>query len=465
MRFSQMSESMNPLQILENIPEGVFAISQDCRITYFNQKAEEITGYTRQQAVGKTCYEVFRPEICQSTCSIKRSMTTGKESFDHQVNVLHRSNKPLSIRIQTSPLRDDGGAIVGGLQTFHLIDRPNEEVREELVLFELRKKIGRDRRLAQVLEILPDLAKGDSPVLLQGEPGTGKRLLAKAIHGLSERADGPFFHVSCKGRSEDSLTRELLGPDLDLDKEGTPRKKGLLERAHRGTIFMEGIEDLPYPLQVGFFRTMEKGVYLPVGAESSVELDIRLIASTQTDLGTKVKEGTFRENLFYCLNVFKVLVPPLRERKEDIPLLARDILWQMSLEAGKEVHDIDEEASLVLQDYPFPGNLTELRTILEEAYRAAGGKTLRKGDLPRSVIAQGKSEEASPEAQGQGTEAPQTGEKDAIQAALIRNQWSRKRAARELGMDRTTLWRKMKRMGLDYTTPPDKNTEEPTETG
>lgn len=228
---------------------------------------------------------------------------------------------------------------------------------------------------------------------------------------------------------------------------------------------MEGIEDLPYALQVGCFRAMEEGVYLPVGAESSVELDIRLIASTETDLETKVKEGTFRENLYYCLNVFKVYAPPLRERKEDIPLLARDILWQLSLETGKEVHDIDEEASRVLKDYPFPGNLKELRTILEEAYRAAGGKTLRKGDLPRSVIGEGTSGEAAPEAREQGTGAPRTREKDAILAALIRNQWSRKRAAQELGMDRTTLWRKMKRMGLDHTTPLDKNKEEPRETG
>ncbi len=456
---------MNPLQILENIPEGVFAIGQDCRITYFNQKAEEITGYSRQQAVGKTCYEVFRPEICQSTCSIKRSMTTGKESFDHQVNVLDRSNKPLSIRIQTSPLRDDVGAIVGGLQTFHVIDRPNEEVQEELVLFELRKKIGKDRRLTQVLEILPDLAKGDSPVLLQGEPGTGKRLLAKAIHSLSDRAEGPFFHVSCKGRSEESLTKELLGPDLELDDREGPRKKGLLERAHLGTVFMEGIEDLPYPLQVGFFRAMEKGVYLPVGAESAVELDIRLIASTETDLETKVKEGTFRENLYYCLNVFKVYAPPLRERKEDIPFLARDILWQLSLEKGKEVHDIDEKASLVLQDYPFAGNLSELRELLEEAYKAAKGKTLMTRDLPRRLIGEGRSGGGSREAQTRGGEDPSNQEKEAILAVLVRNQWSRKRAAQELGMDRTTLWRKMKRMGLDYTTPPDKNREEPKETG
>jgi len=246
---------MNPLRILENIPEVVFAITQDCRITYFNQRAEEITGYSREQALGKTCHEVFRPEICQSTCSIKQSMATGKESFDQQVNVLNRFNRPLSIRIQTSPLRDEGGCIVGGLQTFHVIDRPDEDIRKELVLFELRQKMGKDRRLARIFEVLPDLAKSGAPVLLQGEPGTGKKLLAGAIHRLSGRASGPFFYVSCKQKDGEKLSEEILGSNFDTEGDHTPEEKGILEKAHGGTLFLDGIEALPYSLQVSIFRT------------------------------------------------------------------------------------------------------------------------------------------------------------------------------------------------------------------
>lgn len=445
-----MSKSMNPLRILENIPEGVFAINRECRITYFNQKAEEITGYNRGQALGKTCYEVFRPEICQSTCSIKQSMATGKESFDQQVNVLNRQNRPLSIRIQTSPLRDEEGCIVGGLQTFHVIDRPDEEIRRELILFELRKKMGKDRRLAQIFEVLPDLASSDAPVLLQGEPGTGKKLLARAIHRLSGRASGAFFPVSCRQSTPEQLTEELLGSGLDIDKEQEPRKRGILEKADHGTIFLDGIEALPYPLQVNIFRAMEQGVYMPVGATKPVGSDIRLIASTESDLEQKVREGTFRENLFYCLNVFKIHVPPLRDRKEDISQLARDMVWHLSLEEGREVREIDDAAIRVLQEHPFPANLRELRTLLERAYRSAVHATLKPEDLRSRMGDPGvATEAASSPKKDPGSE--QTKEGEAILAALVRNQWSRKRAAQELGMDRTTLWRKMRRMGIQST--------------
>jgi DNA-binding NtrC family response regulator len=377
-------------------------------------------------------------------------MATGKESFDQQVNVLNRFNRPLSIRIQTSPLRDDGGSIVGGLQTFHVIDRPDEEIRQELVLFELRKKMGKDRRLAQTLEVLPDLAKSGAPVLLQGEPGTGKKLLAGAIHRLSGRASGPFFHVSCKQKAEAELTEEILGASLQLEGDPGAKEKGIMEEAHGGTLFLDGIEALPYALQVSIFRAMEKGVYMPVGATTALSSDIRLIASTESDLEEKVREGTFRENLFYCLNVFKIHVPPLRDRKEDIPLLSRDIIWHLSLEEGRDVHEIDNAAIRLLQTHPFAHNLHELRTVLERAYQSTRHATLTAEDL-RPLL--GKSDtrtESSPSAHkeaGRGV----TEERQIILEALMRNQWSRKRAAQELGMDRTTLWRKMKRMGIAST--------------
>jgi PAS domain S-box-containing protein len=440
------NKSMNPLRILENIPEGVFAINQECRITYFNQRAEEITGYSRDQALGKTCNEVFRPEICQSTCSIKQSMSTGKESFDQQVNVLNRLNRPLSIRIQTSPLRDDGGRIIGGLQTFHVIDRPDEEIRGELVLFELRKKMGKDRRLAQTFEVLPDLARSGAPVLLQGEPGTGKKLLAGAIHRLSGRASGPFFYVACKQKAVEELTKEILGSNFDTEGDRAPEEKGILEKAHQGTVFLDGIESLPYSLQVSIFRAMEEGVYTPVGATTPLYSDIRLIASTERDLEEKVREGTFRENLFYCLNVFKIHVPPLRDRKNDIPLLSRDIIWHLRLEEGKDVHHIDDSAIRLLQTHPFPNNLSDLKAILEQAYRSARRSNLTAEDI-RPLMGGGNPDGASPSLQ-KPTGSRASEERHTILAALVRNQWSRKRAARELGMDRTTLWRKMKRMGI-----------------
>ncbi len=256
--------------------------------------------------------------------------------------------------------------------------------------------MGKDRRLARIFEVLPDLAKSGAPVLLQGEPGTGKKLLAGAIHRLSGRASGPFFYVSCKQKAGEELTEEILGSNFDTEGDHPPEEKGILEKAHRGTIFLDGIEALPYSLQVSIFRAMEEGVYMPVGATTALNSDIRLIASTESDLEEKVKEGTFRENLFYCLNVFKIHVPPLRDRKEDIPLLARNIIWHLSLEEGKDVHEIDDAAIRLLQAHPFLDNITELTAILERAHRSARHASLKPEDLRPLMTAHGARTEESP---------------------------------------------------------------------
>lgn len=443
-----MPDPVNPLQILENIPEGVFATSRDCRITYFNQKAEEITGCNRERAVGKKCFQVFRAEICESPCFIKQSMETGRESSDQLVHVLDGASRALPIRIQTSPLRDDAGKIVGGLQTFQVVDKPSAEVRADLILFELTKKMGRGPALARLFENLPDLAMSDAPVLLQGEPGTGKRMMADAIHRLSARASGPYFHIHCRQAAPEALSRELLGSNEDEDGEPGSRRPGILEKAHRGTVFLERIGALPYSLQSNLFRAMEEGFYHPVGADTHVSTDIRLIASAETDLESKVRMGAFRENLFYCLNVFRLSLPPLRERPEDIPALARDMLWGLSLVHGKEIADLDDETARILQSHSFPGNLAELRDILSEAFTRAHGPVLRPGDLPPlpQPAVNGRGASAAPPSSD--LREPSAGERERILQVLIRNHWNRTLAAQDLGMDRTTLWRKMKRMGI-----------------
>jgi PAS domain S-box-containing protein len=448
-----MKTAMTPLQILENIPEGVFAVDPNCVITYFNQKAEEITGYPRARIIGKRCADVFRTENCGSRCTIRHSMIQGKEILDYRVNILDRAERPFPVRIQASPLRDDQGTIIGGLQTFRVIENPDEETRRELVLFELRSKIGRDGRLSQIYEILPDLAQSDAPVLLQGEPGTEKKLLARAIHLLSARASGPYVAVVCAEKDPETLTKELLGSRAcppGGDPSNRTKLEGYLEQAHRGTLFLEGIESLAYPLQVSVFKAMEEGEYMPLDAEEKASSDFRLIASTHIDLESRVKEGTFPDSLFYCLNVFQIHLPPLRERREEIPRLARNTLWRLSMETGKDVTDLDEEVAQRLQRHPFYGNLHELDQILRQAHRNCNGPKLTLADLPSLPDAPAApADQAGVSTYGPGEECDALEkERERILDALVRNRWNRKQAARELGMDRTTLWRRMRRVGI-----------------
>lgn len=449
----QMKTPMTPLQILENIPEGVFAVDPKCVITYFNHKAEEITGYSRARILGKRCSDVFRTENCGSRCTIRHSMAQGKEILDYRVNILDRSERPFPVRIQASPLRDERGAIIGGLQTFRVIENPDEETQRELVLFELRSKLGKDSRLSEIYEILPDLARSDAPVLVQGEPGTEKKLLARAIHLLSGRVSGPYVAVACAEKDPENLTEELLGGRIShtgADPSNRTRVTGYLEQAHRGTLFLEGIEALPYPLQVSVFKAMEEGEYMPLGAEVPVSSDLRLIASTHIDLESRVREGTFPDSLFYCLNVFQIYLPPLRERKEEIPRLARNILWRVSMETGKDVTDFEEEVAARLQEYPFYGNLHELDQILRQAHQTCEGSKLCLRDLPslsEGVKFASVRSGVAPDGSGQGVETVEE-ERERILNALVRNRWNRKQAARELGMDRTTLWRRMRRVGI-----------------
>lgn len=448
-----MKTAMTPLQILENIPEGVFAVDPNCVITYFNQKAEEITGYSRTRIIGKRCADVFRTDNCGLRCTIRHSMAQGKEILDYRVNILDRAERPYPVRIQASPLRDDQGAIIGGLQTFRVIENPDEETRKELVLFELRSKIGREGRLCQIYEILPDLAQSDAPVLLQGEPGTEKKLLARAIHLLSVRASGPYVAVPCAEKDPETLTEQLLGSRVSPaggDPSNRTRLAGYLEQAHRGTLFLEGIESLPYPLQVSVFKAMEEGEYMPLGAEEKASSDFRLIASTHIDLESKVREGTFPDSLFYCLNVFQIHLPPLRERKGEIPRLARNTLWRLSMETGKDVTDLDEEVAQRLQRHPFYGNLHELDQILRQAHQNSSGPKLSLSDLPSLPDASNaRADQGGLSTHGYGEESDTLEkERQRILDALVRNRWNRKQAARELGMDRTTLWRWMRRVGI-----------------
>lgn len=377
----------------------------------------------------------------------------GEVLCDHPMTVLNRETTPLPLRVQGSPMKNEEGRLVGSLQTFHLVENPDRDTDQDLILFELEKKLGRSPELRKVYEILPDLARSDAPVLIHGEPGTGTRELARAIHRLSGRGTGPFHAVACREQSQEELTRSLLGAPEEAVQARHPRSPGILERANGGTVFLRDIGALPSSLQVHVLRAVERHVFTPVETATQVKVDIRLVASTETGLESLVRSGRFRENLFYCLNVFRIHLPPLRTRAGDVRELAEDCLLRLSMEHGSRVKGMERAVVAALQAYPLPGNNRELVQILTAAFRKASGAYIGTQDLP-SAISRAGFLRPGDDAGGTGAGSSRGGEGSRILSALIRNQWSRKRAAQDLGMDRTTLWRKMKRLGIPSAAPP-----------
>lgn len=436
----------NILNILEDLPEGLFVIDNRFRIIYFNQRAEEITGFSRDEAIGRPCSEIFQTSICASSCFLKECIKAGSKTFGSEVQILTKDYQSVSILVQTSPLKDSQGNIVGGLETFHRL-RPAEYMHEESsVPLDLAKRLGKDERMKKIFSILPDLAESEAPVLLQGESGVGKELIAATIHKLSRRHRYPMARVSCSAFSEEALVFELFGCRVNSLHNVKEDRTGRIEKANGGSLFLDEIDSLPQSLQIMLFRAFEDGQYEPLGAERPEPLDVRLIASTEIDLENRVREGMFKENLYYWLNVFQIQLPPLRERKEDILFLAHQNIQRLNRKGEKVINDIELDALQVLQMYSYPGNIKELENIIQHAHIIAKGKKTCLGDLPTRVVQEVGSKVVTPKMNGRTMGEV---EKDVILEALRRNDWNRKKAAEELGINRTTLWRKMKRMGWD----------------
>jgi DNA-binding NtrC family response regulator len=297
----------------------------------------------------------------------------------------------------------------------------------------------------KIFSILPDLAESDAPVLLEGESGTGKELIAATIHTLSKRYRYPLVKVSCSVFSEEALMDELFGCRVNSLHGVREDCIGQMEMARGGTLFLDEIDCLPPRVQVMLFRAFEDGHYMPLGAQRPETLDVRLIAATEKNLKNLVREGKFRESLYYRLNVFYIQLPPLRERRGDIIFLAYQHIRYLNERSEKAVEDFDLDTLRALRRYHYPGNIKELENIIRHAHILAGGKSICLSDLPPRL-----SEEKKPKGCQRAAKADiktiEEVERDVILDALRRNDGNRGKAAEELGINRTTLWRKIKRM-------------------
>ncbi len=430
--------------IFDSIHQGIFTIDQESRITSFNRAAERMTGYSREEALGKRCYDIFRAELCQTDCPLKRSVE-GKETVeDREVTILTRDGSELPIAISTAALKDENGQVVGGVEMFRDLS-PLVELRKKLTAsYEFEDIVSKNPAMRTILERLPLFAASASTVVIEGASGTGKELVARALHNLGPRAKKPFISVNCAALPENLLESELFGYVRGAFTDAKKDKPGRFALADGGTLFLDEIGDLPPAMQVKILRVLQEREFEPLGGIRPVKVDVRIIAATNRDLEKEVAEGRFREDLFYRLNVIRIRMPKLADRREDIPLLVDHFIRRFNALQGRNILRASRRALAALMAAPFFGNVRELENAIEHAFVICRGDTIRLAHLPAVFQPEDALSETIPPAE----DALQAAEADILAKTLARHNGNRRRTAEALGISRNTLWRKMKRHGL-----------------
>ena len=438
-KSSSIATAANEI-ILESISDGVFTVDHNWRIMSFNRAAEEITGTSRKEAIGRYCWEVFRSNMCEGNCALKRTMKEGKSFVSSSTYIINNRQERVPIAVSTSPLKNEAGEILGGVETFrdHSLV---EELRRELVgNFAVGDMVSRSKGMKKIFNILPQVAESDSTVLIEGETGTGKELLASALHNLSLRKDEPFVAINCGALPDTLLESELFGYKAGAFTNAEKDKPGLFQAAGKGTILLDEIGDTSSAFQVRLLRVLEEKEFHPLGSVEKIKTDTRIVAATNRDLNLMVENGQFRRDLFYRINIIRFQLPPLRERKEDIPLLIERFIKKMNDIKGRYVSNVSKEAMALLLAHDYPGNIRELENIIEHGFVLCGEGEIGVAHLPGYLAHAGNSQPAH---QLSMEESVGLSEKENIIKALKNNNYNRLAAAKELGVHKSTLFRKL----------------------
>jgi PAS domain S-box-containing protein len=431
--------------IFDHIPHGIFTVNGQGHITSFNRAAEAITGWTRDDVLGRQCQEIFRSNHCQEACFLFRSIEAGEPHRDQEVKITRKDGNEILVAVSTAALRDAHGNVIGGVEMVRDLSEVDSLRRQITGTYTCQDIVSKSPAMRGVREILPLVAKSNSTVLVEGEPGTGKELVARAIHSIGPRRDAPFVAVSCGAIPETLVESELFGHVRGAFTDARRDRAGRFAQAQGGTLLLDEVGELSASVQVKLLRVLQEREFTPLGSATPIKANVRILAATNRDLSLEVNSGRFRQDLYFRLNVVRIALPPLRSRTSDIPLLVEHFIARFNALQGRRIGHISDRAMAQLMAYHFPGNVRELENSIEHAFVVCADSTIKLEDLP-PYIREGTTATTRVDVVNLGP--LENAEAAAIRDALARHDGNRTRAAEDLGVSRNTLWRKMKRHGI-----------------
>lgn len=435
-----MDNTENYNVILDSLAEAVVTVDKNFKITFINEAAERITGYKKDQIIGGLCKNYFVSAFCEFNCPIANVLKSGKNIYDRETEI-HCNNKGnIPIKLNAAILRNENNDPIGGVISFRDITAFKEIDRLLKSQSNYHGIIGKDKKIKKIFDVIEEISDSDAPVIITGETGTGKELIANAIQSVSKRKNKPFVKVNCSAIPQNLINSELFGHVKGAFTDARNDRVGRFEYANGGTIFLDEICDLALEIQPQLLRFLQEGTFERLGESFSRNADVRVITATNKNIEEEISKGRFREDLYYRLDVISINLPPLRERKDDIPLLIEFFINKYSKIYNKNIQGIDDNTNNMLLNYNYPGNVRELENIIEYGViRTKSNQEICICHLPqklRSNLNCGRQNQI------------EVHNNDIVEL-LNKYRWNKSKVAEVLGIDRTTLWRKMKNLGID----------------
>lgn len=431
--------------ILESITDGLFTVDHDLRVMSFNRAAERITGFPKHEALDRKCSDVFRSNLCGDNCPLRKTMKEGQPFINIPAYITTKNNDQVPVSISTALLCGDQGEVLGGVETFRDNSIAKDKHEELDYCYRQGEMVSSSPLMNKIFTLLPKIAESDSTVLIEGDTGTGKEVLARAIHNLSSRQHKPFIAINCGALPDTLLESELFGYKAGAFTDAISNKPGYFALADGGTIMLDELGETSPAFQAKLLRVIEEREFQPLGGVEKKNVNVRILAASNRDLESAIEQGLFRQDLFYRINVVRLHLPPLKDRKEDIQLLGQCFIEKLNNLQGKAITGIDDEAMAVLRRYDYPGNIRELENIVEHAFILCSQGEITTVHLPDYLF-------STDMAAGQSSSSIQairrSSEEEAIVKALQRNDFNRLATAKELGMHKTTLFRKIKKYNI-----------------